>query len=75
MALFKNLGFPSPKTNTDIFENSADPNEASCLIRIYTACHSVDFDRNPCLQQIVSKFGDGRVDVRNAGVKGLECSI
>ena len=45
----------------------------SHLIRIYTVCLSVfDFRLKPLFATIyVSKFTDGRVHVRNLGVKGL----
>ena len=45
----------------------------SCLIWIYTVCHSViDFWLKPLFATMgVSRFRDGRVHVRNLGVKGL----
>ena len=45
----------------------------SHLIRIYTVCHSVfDFRLKPLFASVdMAKFRDGRVHLKNSGMKGL----
>ena len=64
------------QTKTDTSANSVDLDETahmSRLIRIYTICHSVfDFRLKPLFASMdVTKFKDGKVHVRNSGVKEL----
>ena len=49
----------------------------SCLIRIYTVCHSVfDFRLKPLFASVdKSKFKNGRVQFRNSRMKGLIITV
>ena len=74
--LFQYDNLSSLQINTDTIANCADPDDTACNKPSYQNLHCLPFcywifDWNPFLQLDVSKFRDGKVHVRNSGVKVL----